>query len=419
MDIKNKRVCIIGAAKSGIAAANLAQSLGALVRISDQQPPEKIERALAGLNERVRVEIESGGHTPAFVTACDLVIASPGVWKSAPPLAWARAAGIPVMGEIEFAWRFCSKPVVAVTGSNGKTTTVTLIARVLEAGGKTVSLCGNIGTPFSSQVLDRRIDIFVVEISSFQLELCQSFRPTVALITNFSRNHLDRHPTMEEYFEAKKRLFMNQTTEDYALLNAADGLVSSLEGQLRSRVLLFNQPGETQNPDHLAAWEAARIFGVKREVAQKVFDDFPGVEHRTEKVRVLDGVTYINDSKATTAESGKWALTLLPGPIIMICGGHDKGDIDLTAVVPLARSKLRKMIILTREEVVRRKLHQAFDGAVPVEDHTDMAAAVASARAQARRGDQVLLSPMFASFDMFDNFEHRGNVFKDIVRGLS
>ncbi|MBF0122891.1 MAG: UDP-N-acetylmuramoyl-L-alanine--D-glutamate ligase [Candidatus Omnitrophica bacterium] len=418
MELKGKKVTIIGAAKSGIAAANLVQVLGGLARISDNQPLEKIEKALVGLKDRRCVEIEFGGHTKEFVTASDLIVASPGVWKDAPPLEWARAAGIPVMGEIEFAWRFCKKPVVAVTGSNGKTTTVTLITRILEASGKRACLCGNVGTPFSARVLEPDVDIFVVEISSFQLELCETFRPYVAVLLNFSKNHLDRHPTMQDYFDAKKRLFMNQTPGDFAVLNDRDELVRSLGTKLCSQVRFFNKPGESVNPDHLAVLEVGKIFGVSETAAQNVFDTFPGVEHRTEKVRVLDGVTYINDSKATTAESGAWALSLLPGPIIMIAGGHDKGEIDFSAVIPLARQKVKKMIVLTREDIVRQKLHKAFEGVVPLEDQTDMAEAVRSARAQASSGDRVLLTPMFASFDMFSNFEHRGQVFKEIVTGL-
>jgi UDP-N-acetylmuramoylalanine--D-glutamate ligase len=333
-------------------------------------------------------------------------------------LHWAAAAGRPVWGEIELAWRFCTKPVIAVTGSNGKTTTVTLISEVLKAGGKKACLCGNVGTPFSQHVLRKDVDFFVVEISSFQLELVETFRPHIAAILNFSQNHLDRHKDLPEYFDAKKRIFMNQTAEDFAVLNARDGLVRKLEKEVRSQVRFFNRPGETANPDHLVVLEVARILRIPDEVTRQVFDGFPGVEHRLEKVRVLDGVEYINDSKATTAESGLWALTNVPGPIIMICGGHDKGTIDFSGLKDLARTKVKKMIVLTREEIVRVKLHQAFQGVVPLEDHTDMSEAVRSGRQQAVPGDKVLLSPMFASFDMFRNFEERGKVFKEIVGGL-
>lgn len=419
MDLKRKTVAIVGAARSGIAAANLVLKCGGRPKITDTQPLLSLEVALAGLDNRCLTPVESGGHTRDFILSSDLVVASPGVRRDAEPLQWARSAGIPVWSEIELAWRFCARPVIAVTGSNGKTTTVTLISRVINAGGKKASLCGNVGTPFSRQVLsEEAADYFVVELSSFQLELIESFRPHIAVLLNFSQNHLDRHADMQEYFEAKKRIFLNQTPADFAVLNDRDDMVRGLAGGLQAQVRFFNREGETQNPDHLAALEVARIVGVPDKVAQSVFDSFPGVEHRTERVRVLDGVEYINDSKATTAESGLWALTRVPGPIILICGGHDKGRIDFSALAGPAREKVKKMIVLTREETVREKLHQAFGTLVPMEDQPDMESAVRSARAQAAAGDKVLLSPMFASFDMFKNFEERGKVFKEIVNRL-
>ncbi|NTV28473.1 MAG: UDP-N-acetylmuramoyl-L-alanine--D-glutamate ligase [Candidatus Omnitrophica bacterium] len=418
MELKNKKVTIIGAARSGIAAATLVQQLGGRPKITDAKPLAAIEQALAEVGDRSLIDIESGGHTRGFVTDSDLVVASPGVKRDAEPVRWAQEAGIPVWSEIELAWRYCKKPVIAVTGSNGKTTTVTLIARVLEAGGRKVCLCGNVGTPFSRFVLSQDTpDYFVVEISSFQLELVETFRPRVAVLLNFSQNHLDRHADMQEYFDAKKRICMNQTPEDFVVLNARDEMVCRLAGEVRSQVRLFNREGETRNPDHLAVLEVARIVGVPDEVTLRVFETFPGVEHRLEKVRLLNGVEYINDSKSTTVESGRWALSNVPGPIILLCGGHDKG-MDYSVLRELVGKTVRKMIVLTREEVARQSLHQAFEGVVPLEDQSDMEAAVRSACAQARHGEKVLLSPMFASFDMFTNFEERGRVFKEIVNRL-
>jgi UDP-N-acetylmuramoylalanine--D-glutamate ligase len=416
VDIKGKKVCIVGAAKSGIAAANLAVRLGATAAVTDGKSLADIESTLGGLSDRGRALVETGGHTRAFVQACDLVVVSPGVWRDAEPLRWAREAGIPVLGEIEFAWRFCRKPVAAVTGSNGKTTTVTLISKVLESGGKRVCLCGNIGTPFSERVLDEDIDIFVIEVSSFQLELVETFRPMVALITNFSQNHLDRHPTMQDYFEAKQRIFMNQTEHDFALINARDEWSAKLAG-FKAGTAAFNRGLDGLNANQSAAFEVGRIFGVPEDRMHGVFAAFPVVEHRLEPVRVLDGVEYINDSKSTTVESGRWALTTIEAPVILICGGHDKG-MDYAPLRDLVRAKVRWLIVLTREDKARAILHQAFEGVVPIEDHDDMTAAVHSARGQARPGDKVLLSPMFASFDMFTNFEQRGRVFKQIVRDL-
>jgi UDP-N-acetylmuramoylalanine--D-glutamate ligase len=417
MNLKGKKVTIVGAARSGIAAANLALEQGACVRITDAKPLADLEKSLNGLKDRSKVLVESGAHTRAFIQDSDLVVASPAVWKDAEPLQWAREKGIAIMGEIEFSWRFCRVPVIAVTGSNGKTTTVNLITEILKSAGKKVVLCGNVGIPFAQHVLTPGVDYFVVEISSFQLELCTTFRPHIALLTNFSPNHLDRHPDMQDYFEAKKRLFMNQTPSDFAILNASDPWSIKIEGQISSQVVFFNQPGQSRNPNHLAVLEAVRILGIADEVAEKVFAAFPGVEHRMERVRVLDGVEYINDSKATTAESGTWALTNLPGPIIMICGGSDKG-LDYSHLRDLVKKKVKKMLVMTRTETVRRKLHEAFDGIVPLEDHTDMGEVLHSARAQAVSGDKVLLSPMTASFDMFTSYEHRGKVFKQLVNEL-
>jgi UDP-N-acetylmuramoylalanine--D-glutamate ligase len=418
MDLKGKTVTIIGAARSGIASANLVMALGGQAKITDAKPLGEIEANLAGLNDRKRVLVESGAHTKDFITKSDLIVASPGVWHNAEPVQWARAGRIPVWSEIELAWRFCTKPVIAVTGSNGKTTTVTLITKVLEAAGKRPRLCGNVGTPFAQHVLNSdNVDFFVVEISSFQLELIETFRPHIAAILNFSQNHLDRHADMQEYLDAKKRIFMNQTKEDFAVLNERDEFVRKIAGEVRSQVRFFNRAGETRNPDHLAVLEIVRILGVRDAVAEKVFASFPGVEHRLEKVRVLDGVEYINDSKSTTVEAGRWALTNVKPPIIMICGGHDKG-MDYSVLRELVRKNVKKMIVLTREDVARQSLHRAFEGAVPLEDHTDMTEALRSARAQAAPGDKVLLSPMFASFDMFRNFEERGKVFKQIVMEL-
>ncbi len=417
-DLQGKRVTIIGAARSGIAAAKLALRLGAQVKITDAKSEAEIKKALEGLEDQNRVTLESGAHTREFILKSDFIVASPGVWKDAEPLCWARAAGIPVMGEIEFAWRFCNKPVIAVTGSNGKTTTVTLIAKVIEASGKKACLCGNVGTPFSQHVLSSEgIDYFVVEISSFQLELIETFCPHIAVILNFSQNHLDRHPDMQDYLDAKKRIFLNQTSTDYAVLNARDKFVRPIEKEVHSRVCWFNRDGDTGNPDHLAVLEIARILGIPEEISKNVFAEFPGVEHRLEKVRVLNGVRYINDSKATTDESGRWALLNVKGPIIMISGGSDK-KLDYSVLRSLVAGAIKKMIVLTRSDAVRASLHQAFEGAVPLEDHTDMKEAVASARAQAVPGDAVLLCPMTASFDMFKNYEERGMVFKKIVMEL-
>ncbi|MBF0593502.1 MAG: UDP-N-acetylmuramoyl-L-alanine--D-glutamate ligase [Candidatus Omnitrophica bacterium] len=415
MDIKGKRVCIIGAARSGIAAANLAAEMGGVVKITDGKPLAAIEPALSLLKDREHVQIESGGHSRGFVVSSDLVVASPGVWRDAEPLQWAREAGIPVCGEIEFAWLNCKKPVIAVTGSNGKTTTVTLIAKVIEAAGKRACLCGNVGLPFSQHSSRTEVDFFVVEISSFQLELINTFRPYIAAILNFSQNHLDRHPDMEDYFGAKKRIFMNQSAQDFAVLNARDPLVARLKDQVSSQVRFFNQEGSSANPNHLAVQEVARILGIPDAVTQKVFDEFTGVEHRLERVRVLDGVEFINDSKSTTVEAGRWALERMQKSAVLIVGGSDK-HMDYTCLRELVQRKARVMVAIG---AIREQFAATFGDVLPVEViNGGLDAAVAFARRTARSGECILFSPMTASFDMFDNFEHRGKVFKEIVRAL-
>ncbi len=414
MDLKGKKVTVIGAAKSGIAAAQLVLEAGGVARITDARPLGDIERALAGLRGRGAVTVEAGGHTAAFIQDSHLVVASPGVWKDAPPLGWARDKGIPVMGEIEFAWRFCRKPVIAVTGSNGKTTTATLIARVLEAAGRSACLCGNVGVPFSQVVLSVPADYFVVEISSFQLELIETFRPHMAVLLNFSQNHLDRHPDMQDYFNAKKRIFMNQTSADHALLNADAPLVYSLAATIPSRVSFFRHAG-TANPNFLAVLEVARILGIPGGVAEQVCAAFPGVEHRMEKVAVLDGVEYINDSKSTTVEAARWALERMQRPTVMIAGGSDK-CLDYAPLRELMRRKVSALVVIG---VIKDQLRETFGDIVPVEVvGGGLEEAVACARRLAVAGGSVLFSPMTASFDMFDNFEHRGKVFKQIVNRL-
>ena len=414
MDLANKKVTIIGARRSGVAVANLVLRLNGRPKISENGPP--IE-AFGGDKE---IPTEWGGHTRQFIEDSDLLVLSPGVRIDASPVRWARAKKIPVIGEIELAWRFCPKPVIAVTGSNGKTTVVTLIAKILEAAGKKVSLCGNMGIPFSKEVLNlENKDLVVLEISSFQLESIVDFRPHVAVILNFSQNHLDRHKDLNEYFEAKKRIFLNQQPGDYAVLNYEEPLLRNLASQLKTKVLYFNSPNvlrEThlRNPNQLAAMTVGTIFGVSTDVAAKVFAEFKGVEHRLEWVRTVNGVHFINDSKATTAEAGRWALESFKEPIILICGGRDK-NIDFSVLRELVQKKVKKMMVIGE---ARDKIKRVFSDVVTVQECPTLEEAVVQARKSATAGDRVVLSPLCASFDMFSNFEERGRVFKKIVQEL-
>ncbi len=416
MEISGKKIVILGAARSGLAAAKLALQLKAHPKISDRNPADKISEDQTWIKKN-NVPFQTGGHTRDFIQDSDLVVISPGVRIDAEPVRWAKEKNIPAMGEIEFASRFCKSPIIAVTGSNGKTTTSTLIKEILIGAGRKACLCGNVGTPFSEFVLTEPApDFFVLEISSFQLESIEHFRPHIAVFLNFNQNHLDRHKDMQEYFEAKKRIFENQTKEDFAVLNARDPWAKKISP--KSQVRLFNQadqPGAPfKNPNQAAVAAVAGILDIDLGVCRKVFERFKGVEHRLELVRTIDGVDYINDSKATTAEAGRWAMENIEKPIIMICGGRDK-HIDFSVLEDIVYKKVKKMFIVGES---REKIKKSFEKIIRVELCDRLEAAVQKAKECAHPGDCVLLSPMCTSFDMFKNFEERGRNFKEIVKKL-
>lgn len=415
--VKNKKVTILGAAKSGMATAELVLKLKGFPKISEAGPAEKLDHQWL---KRKRIPAEWGGHTRAFIEDSDLLVLSPGVRIDAEPVKWAQNKKIPVIGEIELAAAFCSAPIIAVTGSNGKTTVVTLIAEILKKAGKSVCLCGNIGTPFSKYVLNlKKKDFVVLEVSSFQMESIVDFRPHVAVLLNFSQNHLDRHKDLQEYFEAKKRIFMNQKKTDYAVLNYQIPMIRDLKGKLKAEVVYFNSPEimektTVRNPNHLAAMAVGKVLGVSEETAKKVFARFKGVEHRLEWVRSIRGVDFFNDSKATTAEAGRWALENFTRPVIMICGGRDK-NIDFSVLRDLARRKVKKMLVIGE---AREKIRKSFSDVVPLEECDSLESAVRRGRDLANEGDCVVLTPMCTSFDMFANFEERGKTFKELVKKL-
>ncbi len=420
MDLKNKKVTVVGFQRSGMAVCELVLEKGGVPRVSETKSQDVFKEDLAHWPLAAKTEFEFGGHTQAFIKNSDFIVLSPGVRIDALPVEWARAEHIPVIGEIELAWRFCPCPVVAVTGSNGKTTVSTLIAKILEAGGRRVCLCGNIGSPFSKYIGDlTQGDIVVLEVSSFQLESIVHFRPHVAVFTNFSQNHLDRHKDIKEYFDSKARIFMNQTNGDFAVLNYENETIRQLASKLNSVISYFNPPGiyartSLSNPNHLAALEAGRILGVPMEICLDVFKKFKGVEHRLEFVRSLDGIDFINDSKSTTVESGRWALERSEKPVVMICGGRDK-NADFSFLKSLVKTKVKAMIVIGE---AREKLRRAFENDVDLRECQSLEAAVVLAKTTAKKGDCVLFSPMCASFDMFKNFEDRGRCFKEIVSKL-
>jgi len=421
LKINNKKVTILGAKRSGMALAKLVLRLKGKPKISEEGPLGNLTEEFREWLAEEDIEFEVSGHSRGFIENSHFVVMSPAVPKDAHPLQWAKNKGIPVLGEVEFASQFCSKPIIAVTGSNGKTTVVTLIKEVLEEAGYSACLCGNVGYPFSDYVCDLEDkDYVVLEVSSFQLESIgkNGFKPAIAVFLNFSENHLDRHKDLAEYFQAKERIFLNQDNEDYAVLNYQDNRMREMASDINSNVCYFNafsdESGTAEDPNQLAVVEVARILGIKNDVCQKVFERFKGVEHRCEKVTCIEGIDFVNDSKATTVEASRWALEHIDQPIVMICGGRDK-NMNYSVLANTVKKKVRRMFVIGE---AKQKIKKSFGSVIDVEECPNLKSAVKKAKDFASSGDCVLLSPMCASFDMFEDFQARGKIFKEIVHKL-
>ncbi len=413
---KDKKVVVIGLARSGIAAAHLLQKAGAEVFVTDSSSNDKLKEPAKDLT-RYGIKVELGGHTIDFIRDKDLVVISPGVSDKSQAIIWANEFKIPIISEIELAWQNCAAKVIAVTGTNGKTTVTSLIAEVLKASGKKSYALGNIGTPFSLEPGNLKPTDFVsLEVSSFQLERIVKFKPQVALILNLAPDHLDRYKNVSEYLSAKKRVFLNQDQNDYLVLNHDDPALRALAKEARARVVFFSSQDNPRNlnPNQLAVMAVARVLGIAENICGEVFRNFKGVEHRLEQVRVLKDIEFINDSKATNVDSAVWALRSTSRQAIMIAGGRDK-NIDYGAISDLVKKKV-KLLVLIGE--AKEKIRSVLGGIVPIKEALTLDEAVNLSYAQAKGGDCVLLSPMCASFDMFENYEHRGRVFKEIVNKL-
>jgi UDP-N-acetylmuramoylalanine--D-glutamate ligase len=411
---KGKKVVVVGFARSGLACANLLYGLGAEVFVTDNKDDAFIRANLARLKSS-EIKVELGRHTEEFIRGKDLLVLSPGVPNDAQPLLWARQINLTVISEIELAWMLCPSTVIAVTGTNGKTTVTTLIGKTLEASGRRAFVCGNIGNPFSAEVEKmRECDFVSLEVSSFQLENIVTFRPKVALILNFSRNHLDRYNGMQDYLEAKKRIFLNQGSSDSLVLNYDDEAIRALSAEARAQVVYFRKE-EGFNPNQSAVLAAASALGVKRETVLQVFSAFKGVEHRMEKVAEVEEVNFINDSKATTVDAAVWALENASSPLIWIAGGREKGN-DYSIILSLARKNVKEIILIGE---AKEKIKKSFAGVIPLKEAFTLPEAVGMAFASAQKGDCVLFSPMCKSFDMFSDYEERGRVFKKAVYDLA
>ena len=449
MELNNKRVLVVGLGKSGVASALFLRSRGAQVTVSDSKPQEQLSEEIPILLDH-GIIIETGGHGERTFHGQDLIVVSPGIPADSPPLVQARALGEPVIGEIELAAQFLPKNIVAITGSNGKTTTTTLTGEIITAGGYPTRVGGNIGTPAISLVDAARPDsVIVLEVSSFQLETIQTFRPKVAVVLNVTPDHLDRHRTFETYVDAKARIFENQHADDFAVLNADDPVCVELSDRTRAQVFWFSREKEVQQgaslrdgrilfrdpagqreimlvseiplkgthnlENVLAAVCAGKLSGCNYTAIREAVRNFKAVEHRLEYVATIRGVEYYNDSKATNVDATIKALESFPANIHLILGGKDKGS-DYTVLNDLLRQRVKRVYTIG---AAADKIESQVREAAEIVHAESLDSAVQRASASAQPGDIVLLAPACASFDQFRNYEHRGKVFKELVQRLS
>ena len=455
MDYKGKTILVAGAGLSGTASARFLLNRGARVILSDAKQREALEPAVSGLIESVahspgELTLELGGNRAESFADADFVVVSPGMPLSLPFFEISRKAGVPVIAEIEFAYRHLKGKIIGITGSNGKTTTTTLTTELLSGAGLKARAAGNIGTPligFAKESTPE--DIYVVELSSFQLEAIAAFRPFAAALLNLTPDHMDRYDGFDDYAASKARIFMNQTADDFAVLNADDSRTASLAVSLGGRALFFSRTKEVsagvfvqdgrvifrgrEGGRELFPVDAVRVRGAHNlenvlassllsicagappESLEANIRKFRGVEHRLEYVASIGGVDYFNDSKATNVDAVIKALEAFSGGIHLIAGGRDK-DGDFDALRQLVGERVKQAILIGE---AAGKMSRALSGTAEINKAGSIEEAVALAQTAAKPGDVVLLAPACASFDMFINFEHRGRAFKETVHELA
>lgn len=442
-----KKIAILGAAESGTGAAILAKKEGYDVFVSDMSPIK--ERYKKMLDDR-QIVWEEGHHTETRILDAEEIVKSPGIPDEAPIVKKAIEKGIRIISEIEFAGRYTNSKMICITGSNGKTTTTSLIYHIFKTAGYDAGLAGNIGNSLALQVAEEPHEYYIIELSSFQLDNMYDFRADIAILLNITPDHLDRYGNcMQNYVDAKMRITRNQTSEDAFIYWADDpiikrelekydikavqcpfsevkkkGVIGYMEeGQYKIEYPTpFNMEQEELSLtgrhniyNSLAAGIASNISGIKKDIIRQSLSDFPGVEHRLERVCKVDGVEYINDSKATNVDACWYALESMKTPTILIIGGKDKGN-DYEPIRELVKKKCAGLVFLGADNT---KLHDFFDSlGIPVRDTHSMKDCVAACRELAKPGDTVLLSPCCASFDLFKNMEDRGEQFKTLVREL-
>jgi len=447
MELRGQSVLIVGFERTGEALARFLAGRGARVRVTDKKPAEAFGARLAPF-EASGVTFELGGHRAESFAGADLIVPSPGV-PPLPEILAARDKGVPVLSEIELASLFVRGRIVGITGSNGKSTTTTLVHRILEDAGLRARLAGNIGTPLISFAeKSREDDIYVTELSSFQLEYTERFTPALAALLNVSENHIDWHGTFDRYFEAKAKLIRRLGPNGLAVLNRDDARVWGLRDEARARVYGFSRtrrpargafvedgwivfrdgepekilpaariplPGTHNLENVLAAVAIGRLMGAPAASVRRAVLAFRGLEHRLEDVLVVGGVRFVNDSKATTVAATLKALASFDRPVVLILGGRGKGG-DFSPLRPAVRKRVRSVVLVGE---AADKIEKALGGAVPAVRAADYREVVRTAFGLARRGDVVLLAPACTSWDMFRDFEERGRTFKREVRRLA
>jgi UDP-N-acetylmuramoylalanine--D-glutamate ligase len=447
IDLAGKRVLVVGLARTGVVTALFSAGYGATVTATDERPEAELTETAAKLRA-AGVKLEFGGHNPDSFANQDLIIVSPGVPAKLPALELARARNIPVWSEVELAWRFLRGKLIAITGSNGKTTTTSLVAHILQTASIPTLVGGNIGTPLLALV-ENSMDttVTVAEISSFQLETIEKFRPEIGVLLNLTPDHLDRHASFEEYAVAKMRMFENQIERDMAVLNADDPEITrrmptkphifwfsrqkrvAAGAFLRDEQIFFRNEGsevalarreeiplrgEHNVENVLAACAAACLAGADPGAIATGIKTFKGVEHRLEFVAEISGVQFYNDSKATNVDAAVKAIEAFPGPLIVILGGKDKGS-PYTPLRELLHERARMAILIG---AAAGKIAQDLRDSVPLNNAGTLDRALEIAMQSAQTGDTVLLAPACSSFDQFKNFEHRGRTFKELVANL-
>jgi len=452
MDVNGKRVLVVGLGKSGIASAQFLATRGARVTVSDTRTQTELKAQIPALLDR-GIAVETGGHGERTFRDQDLIVVSPGVPSDLPQLARARAQGIPVIGEIELAAHFLKGKVVAITGSNGKTTTTTLCGDLIASSSQRTLVGGNIGTPVILLVDDSTAEtVNVIEVSSFQLETIETFHPHIAVVLNITPDHLDRHGSMEKYTAAKARIFENQTASDYSVLNLDDAGSAGLQSRTRARLFWFTRKqqltgdktgafvrngeicfrsggrdeqimpvseislkGAHNLENVLAAVAVGRLCGCDAVSIRNAVRKFKAVEHRLQHVGTIAGVEYYNDSKATNVDATIKAIESFPGNIHLILGGKDK-DSDYTLMNHLLRERVKRVYTIG---AAAEKIRSHVQSAVEVLPCRTLDNAVERAHDLAQQGDIVLLAPACSSFDQFENYEHRGRTFRSLVERLA